>query len=110
MEELQAEILDELKIELSDCIDSDSDLAILGVKVKNAIRAVENAINFREHHDEEYRLKEIRRYIDNIKDLATYDFMIIGAEGETSHDENGIDRVYKDRKDCFSGIVRYADI
>lgn len=110
MEELLAEILEELKIELCDAIDGDSDLAILSVKLKNAFREVESAINFKAHHDEEYRLNEIRRYIGNIKSVATYDYMIIGAEGEKSHDENGINRTYKSRSDCFNGIVRYADI
>lgn len=108
MDELLADILEELQIELS--VTKESDLAILQVKLKNAFREVESAINFQAHHTSEFKLKEIKRYIGQIKDLTMYDYSMVGAESQTSYSENGIDRKWKDRKNCFSGIVRFADI
>ena len=108
MEELVTELLDELTIELG--VTKESDVAILEVKLKNAIREVISAVGFRPSHDEAFRMNEIRNYIGNIKDLAMYDYSIVGAEGNTSYEENGIGRSWKKRTDCFNGIVRYADI
>ena len=107
MEELMSELLDELKIELM--VSKDSDIAILEVKLKNAIREVENAIGFLPRHDSEYRLNELKTYTGQIKDLTMYDYSIVGGEGQTEHSENYTKRVWKDRKECFNGIVRYAD-
>ena len=100
-------LLDELKIELG--VSRDSDIKLLEIKLKNAIREVESAISFKDRHDEDFRLKEIKQYIGNIKDLTMYDFSLIGAEGQTSHSENYTSRTFKDRKECFNGIVRFAD-
>lgn len=100
-------IIDELKIELG--LTDETDIAILTLKVKNAMREVKQAFNFKSYHKEDYILYQMECHIGNIKSLAVYDFMKIGAEGESSHDEKNIKRVYENRNRCFSGIVRFAD-
>lgn len=39
-----------------------------------------------------------------------YDYATIGHEGENAYSENGINRTYKNRKNCFNGIARYCNI
>lgn len=47
MDELQDELLKDLRIELADDLHSDSDVAILSLKIKNAIREVKKLRNYR---------------------------------------------------------------
>ena len=107
MEELMSEVIEELKIELE--LEDESDIKILALKVKNAIREVRASFNFKQYHSEEFILDEMYKHIYNIKRLATYDYEKIGAEGESSHSEKNIARVYENRNRCFTGIVPYAD-
>lgn len=108
MNEWQAEILEELKIELG--VKEETDLAILEVKFRNAIREVRLARGYRDSHDADFIDSDLQNYIGNIKDLTMYDFGLVGGEGQKSHGENGISRTWKDRKDCFNGVVRFAQI
>lgn len=107
MDELMSEILEELKIELD--VTEESDIRILSVKLKNAIREVRNAFNFKPYHDEYFIEEQLTKCVTNIKRLTIYDYAKVGAENESSHSEKNIDRVYEDRRRCFSGIVPYAD-
>ncbi len=47
---------------------------------------------------------------DIIKDLVLYDWNHIGAEGETSHSENGISRAWNPRENILREIVPFATI
>lgn len=107
MEQLVAEVLDEMKIELE--ITDERDIAILRIKIKNAVREIKAAFNFKPYHTDDYILEQLQNHFGNIKSLATYDFMKIGAEGESAHSEKYINREYVDRKTCFAGIVPFAD-
>lgn len=107
MEELMSEIIEELKIEMN--IDEESDVRILAMKTKSAIREVRMAFNFKEYHTEEFIQSELMKHIQNIKNLVMYDYAKIGAENESSHSEKNINRVYESRRSCFKGIVPYAD-
>ena len=53
-------------------------------------------------------LVNVVNYISNVKHLASYDYSRIGAEGEDSHSENGINRSYDDRAKCFYGVLPFA--
>lgn len=108
MSEWQADILEELKIELE--IKEESDLAILEVKFRNAIREVKSARGYRSNHTTDFIDADLQNYIGQIKDLTMYDFNLIGGEGQSSHSENGIARNWKSREKCFNGIVRFAEI
>ena len=53
------------------------------------------------------------RYFDNVHDIAVYLWGRRGAEGELSHDENGIKRTYADAyipRALFRGIVPYCGV
>lgn len=107
MEELVSDCLEELKIELE--LTEESDIKILRVKIKSAIREVRSKFNFKEWHEEEFILNQLKNHISNIKALAAYDYAKIGAEGESAHSEKNIRREYENRNRCFSGIVPFAD-
>lgn len=109
LEELIAELMEELKIELKD-EQGEPDEAILKVKLKNAIREVKSARGYLPSHDADFILNDLQNYIANIKDLTIYDYNQIGAEGESSHDENGTGRTWKNRNSCFSGIVKFVQL
>lgn len=101
------EILEELKIELSD---EDLNEDMLTSKVKSAYREVKLLRNYPSHYSDEKIASDMERYFNHIKNIALYDYLKIGAEGEKSHDENGINREYSDRSTLFSGIVRIARV
>lgn len=107
MEQLVAEVLEEMKIELE--ITDERDIAILQIKIKNAVREIKAAFNFKPYHKEDYILEQMENHLSNIKSLAMYDYMKIGAEGESAHSEKNISREYVDRSKCFAGIVPFAD-
>ena len=108
MEELQAELLEELQVEMK--VD-ETELPVLSIKLKNAIREVIASVNFPSYWEEDKKVEYTKlNYIGNIKDLTMYDYSLVGGEGELIHAENGTERTFKSRSDCFKGIVRFADI
>lgn len=53
------------------------------------------------------------RYFDNVHDIAVYLWGRRGAEGELSHDEEGIKRTYADAyipRAFFRGIIPYCGV
>lgn len=103
MEELMNEILEDLKTELS--LKKDSDINILSSKVKNAVREIRRDRNYPVAYTDEMIASDLEIYYSNIRELALYDFNQVGAEGQTSHSENGTSRTWKSRLECKSGIV-----
>ncbi|PXV88459.1 hypothetical protein C8E03_108186 [Lachnotalea glycerini] len=101
------EILEELTIELE--VTEDSDIALLTSKIKGAIREVKLARKYKGKTDT-YIEEDIQSYYSNIKNLAAYDFCLVGGEFQTSHSENGISRSFADRNDCFDGVLPIAEI
>ena len=49
--------------------------------------------------------EDIENYYSNIRDIALYDYNIIGAEGESYHYEGGTNRTYIDRRRLYNGII-----
>lgn len=52
-------------------------------------------------------------YSDNVENIYTYLYNKRGAEGESSHDENGISRAYESAgipSSFFDGIVPLVDV
>lgn len=101
------EILEELKIEIDD---SDLNEDMLFSKIKSAYREVKLARNYPSHYSDEKIASDMERYFNHIKNIALYDYLKVGAEGEFAHDENGINRQYSDRSTLFRGIVSIARI
>lgn len=106
MEALRDEISTDLITELG--IKDNAEISALNIKVKNAIREVKRARNYPSHYTDEMISNDLENYYSNIKDIALYDYNQIGAEGETAHSENGTSRTWKDRKECFNGIIPFV--
>ena len=108
MESLINEVLNDLISELS--LEEASDIAILTSKVKNAYREVKRTRNYQPDHTQAFIDRDMENFYSNIRELALYDFNQVGAEGQVSHSENGMNRAWKDRKECFEGIVAFCGI
>ena len=106
MELLVNGILEDLGTELG--LTEESDLAVLSSKIRNAYREVKRARNYQSSHTQEFIDRDMENFYSNIRELALYDFNQAGAEGQTSHSENGTNRVWKDRKECLNGVVAFC--
>lgn len=107
METMINDILTELKIELE--VTEDSDIALLTSKINGAVREIKLSRNYRGYSDD-YINSDLENYYSNIKNLAAYDYCLVGGEFQKSHAENGINRSFSDRNDCFNGVVPIAEL
>ena len=109
--ELQAEIVEELKIELSELgyiLPSD---AVIGLKVKDAIREVKRERNYPKDYTEDMILEDLENFYPNIKAKAAYKGNLIGSEFESSNNEGGTSRVfieYERLSKCVLPIARIS--
>lgn len=106
MEPLVNEILEDLTTELG--LTEESDLAVLTSKIRNAYREVKRTRNYQSGHTQEFIDRDMEGFYSNIRELALYDFNQAGAEGQTSHSENGTSRVWKERRECLNGVVAFC--
>lgn len=109
-EELMAQLITELCIDL-DISENTEDVEYkkLISKLNSAIRAIKRDINFPASYTEKMIKAYLDDYYDNIKDLTLYDYLQNGATGELTHNENGTNRTWKSRRECFLGIVSFAE-
>ena len=110
MEELLKELQTDMEAELVSELQNDSDKALLSSKIKGAYLTVKRKRNYQEHHTEEFIYKDMMAMYDIIKDLALYDWNHIGAEGETSHSENGISRAWNPRENILREVIPFATV
>lgn len=103
-EEVYNDLIKELSLTESD------DIISLQIKVKNAVREVRKRRNYPSSFSEDKISSDLENLYSNIHDLALYDFNQIGAEGQTSHSENGESRTWKNREDCLRGVFAFAGI
>ena len=108
MESLVNEILEDLTTELG--LTEDSDLAVLTSKIRNAYREVKRTRNYQSGHTQEFIDRDMEGFYSNIRELALYDFNQVGAEGQTSHSENGTSRVWKERRECLNGVFAFCGV
>ena len=105
---LEQEIFAELSAELS-IADEDFDENLLLSKVRSSIRSIKGARKYQnnpEYFNTEERIeKDLYEYFENIMGLALDRYSRIGADGESSHSENGISRTYENEKRWFSGVI-----
>lgn len=107
---LEEEIMADLSAELS-LTDPNFSAALLLPKVRSAIRAMRGARAYQnnpEYWTDERIEKDLYNYFDNIRGLAMDRYSKIGAEGQSSHSENGTSRAYQDEKRWFSGVVKIS--
>ena len=109
-DDTRAEIINELCILLGidDTQTEADDYKLLIAKLNNAIRAIKNARSYPASYTNKMIADDLDNYYENILDLTIYDYNQIGAEGEISHNENGTNRTYKSRRECFRGVIPFA--
>lgn len=107
-EELLEEIIADLTIELKG--DPGFNPDILKVKVKDAMKDVIMRRNYQATSYSDEKIKEdLCNYASVIKKVALYDYNQIGAEGQTSHNENSVSRSWVDRDSLFNGVFAFVD-
>ena len=107
-ETLINEILSELKIELE--VESEQDILLLQSKIKGAVREVKQKRNYAGRYAEEYVVNDLQNYFSNIKNLAMYDYGMVGGEFQKSNSDNGISVSWESRDSVFAGIVPIAQV
>lgn len=95
-------------LELTLGVTEASDIAILTEILNNAMYEIQKARRYPLNMSQADIDADMENYISNVKHLASYDYSRIGAEGEDSHSENGINRSYDDRAKCFYGVLPFA--
>lgn len=106
---LREEIVSDLTTELL-LTDANFSRELLEAKVRAAIREVMNARRYPGSYSEDRISADMENYYINIRNIALYDYNMIGAEGQKQSSENGIARVYVDRGSLFSGITPIARV
>lgn len=108
-EDKMAELIAELCLDLDIRNNTeDTEYKKLISKLNSAIKAIKRVINFPESYTEKMERDYLDDYYDNIKDLTLYDYLQNGASGELTHNENGTNRTWKSRRECFFGIDSFA--
>ena len=106
---LQEELVEDLTAELKN--DPNFNVAILKSKVKGAVRDVIRCRNYgATSYTEERIAADLENYYSVIKNIALYDYNQSGAEGQISHDENGISRSWVSRDSLFNGVVAFVKV
>lgn len=105
-----AKLIDIVMSELEETIPDEVNKEVLASKVRNAIREVKRARRYPSHYTEEMINEDLENYISNIEGLALYDYNQVGAEGESSHNESGVNRTWKSRNTNFNGIIPIARV
>lgn len=106
---IESEIVNDLTTELES--EEGFNANILANKVKLAVREVMSKRNYgATSWNDENILADLYNYYSVIENVARYDYNQIGVEGESSHSENGIARVYIDRDTLFKGVHAFVGI
>ncbi len=107
-EDLQREITDELTTELSD--DEAFNEDILEIKVKNAIREVKRKRNYPASYTAEMIEADLENYYDVIHDIALYEYNKVGAEGQSLHSEDDVQRSWVSKDDLLKGVHAFVSV
>ena len=100
--EMQTAIIEELTIELQN--ETDFNAELLEVKVASAIRECRTIRNYPDSYSEMRIEKDLTKFYSQIKDVAMYDYVKVGAEGQESYNADGESIVYEDRNKLWYGV------
>lgn len=104
---LQAAIVADLTIELGG--EAGFNTNLLTVKVRNAIRDVMMRRNYEAtSYNEAKILADLNNYYSTIEAIAIYDYNQVGMNGQSSHNENSINRSWVDRDDLLKGVHAFV--
>lgn len=101
---LENDLLEDLKSELS-VTDPKFKPELIIPKIKGAIREVKRARNYPKHYTESAILEDLENYYSNIRNIALFDYNLIGGEFQESYSENGKSGSFVDRNSLFAGII-----
>lgn len=99
-------ILESLKITLD--VTEESEIAILTEILNDAISEIKDARKYPSDMTASEIEEDMQKYISNVKKLTKYDYSQVGAEFEESHNENGTNRSFGDRRRCFDGVTPFC--
>lgn len=107
---LKEEIIAELTVELQNQPTFNAE--ILAIKVRDAYRKVRSK---KCYQNTSYTEKQIEKdlydkHYQDIKDVAKYNFAIMGADFQTSHSENSVSRTWRTEDEIMGNIVAYVGI
>lgn len=80
----------------------------LNIIVKSVVRELIQRREYPDTMEEEDILADIDKFYSTIFHVAEYDYNLIGAEGESSHSENGVTRNYVDRNSLFNDVYKFV--
>jgi len=106
MDELIAEIVEDLKIELENDVGFSEDA--LTAKTRNAYREVKLARNYPSTYSQQLIDSDMEKYFSVIRDIALFDYNQIGKDFEQSHTENSVTRSYTSRLSLFANVTPIA--
>jgi hypothetical protein len=104
---LEQALIDDLSKELS-FADPLFNVALLELKIRNAIREVKQCRRYPTYYTTDRISNDLSNYYSNIRDIALYDYNMIGLEGQESDSEDGIKKTFINRKSLFNGIIPIA--
>lgn len=104
--ELAEAVIDQLTTELQ--MEESFNEELLEMRVNSAITEIKNKRRYPSTYTDEMIATDLSQFQANIANLALFDYNMVGAQGESSHGENGVSRTYIDRRRLFSGIVPLA--
>lgn len=105
-----AKMIDIVFSEVKEQITEEVNEEILFAKVRNAIREIKKARRYPKNYTDEMIEEDMKNYITNIENLAIYDYNQIGVEGQSTHNEDGVNRTWKSRNTCFNGVLPIAKV
>ena len=106
---LADEIITELSVEFSS--DEDFDLAVLTVKVNQAIRKVTMRRNYSATTMSQDEIDaDLYNYYAVIFQLAEYYYNQRGGEYETQHSEDGVNRSWISEEDLLKSVYAYVKV
>lgn len=92
--------------------DAGFDSTVLMNKIKDAYRKVKTkrCYQYTSYTEEQIEKDMYDNYYSHVKDVATYNYVKIGGEFQTSHSENGITRSWGSESDVLSGVISFVGI
>lgn len=100
-------LIDALFADLADELNSEPTFKdnVLRAKIKSVVAEVKGLRKYPRTFTEEQVASDLSNYYSNMRNIALYDYNMVGAEWESNHNENGISRSFVDRKTLFCGIM-----
>lgn len=105
---MEAEILADVVTYLGDEV-GETDKPVLLILIQRAIRKV-CAKRYPFGYTDTEKETAVKRYRDTIFAVVVYYWAKQGAEGESSHSENGISRAYEKEDDIYFDVVPFCKV